>query len=446
MSIIDTAAMVEKNTIVALEFNRKDPSTLAALKSSKITITRVDKDNQVVLAFETGAAELFTVAESDLDFEEIRGRTGNLLRTIRQDSEKIILQYEELNTIMESDSVFFYYAGNDEFIMMSEPHFKVINKVYSPKTYNPTDISISDDLMAEIEDIREIDNKGMYSKHKSVRYRNVIFKLDDIIKGTATNELRNEALNLKKDLEEEIRGIRTLKSKAHLSKAFQDTMRKINFDLMAQFILKHHGKAALSDIESKSIKLSTEELKASDKAISSAMSQTERLQDEIDNIDEVIDKLTHKNELTLFINRALPPKVNISLCSKCGNRPRLNVLTTNTKTGKAHEVRCRCGEFVTGTKIAIDSITKWNLKQGTNTIDNIEGLSFENLSQREVKDKIGEIDKFTHMVARKISLRKQTEGDSYHKKMNKVKGMNNVLMVINGYVKEIIKNKLDASI
>lgn len=430
--------MVAKNTIVALSFNRKNEDTLNALKSLPITVVRRDTDQGITLFFETGNNALFSVNETNLDFDQIRGRTGTLLRTQRKDGEKIILQYTSEDKEMESDELFFYYAGNDEITMMSESHFKVINKVYSASTYNPTDIRLDESLHDEIANINSIDSKGFYSKQKAVRYRHVIFQLDEIIRGKATNELRNEALLIKRDLEAEVQSIRTLKNKMHISKAFQDEVAKIRYELMASFIEKNHGKVTLSKIESNSIKLATDLLKANSDVIGEAISETEKLKTELAIIDRTLDTLRYVNEFTKFINRGLPPKIALMNCAKCGSKPRLNTLVTDTKAGKASEVACKCGHAVKGGRIAVEAITKWNIAQGTKVVDDIDGLNLT-LDLKELKAKVGEMDKFTHMIARRFAIKKQIEGNRYHKSSNKVKGMSNILMVISAYIKETMK-------
>ena len=438
MKLLTPKSMVEKSTIVSLTFDRKDKSLLNALSKDGVIITRSGTGNEIEIQFSVPDGHAFSVQESDMDFDEIRGRTKSVLRCDRKQNENLILKLDLSDErVIESDSIYIYYAGGDEFILMAEPQFNLTNKIYQRRFYNRSDVELSDELRNEIREVNGIDNKGLYSRDKAVRYRNIINMLDEIIGDQATNQLRHEAISAKRDLENSLKEIRVLKNKSHLSKAFQDQVKQIKFQNMMDFIEAHHGKNALSIIESQSIRQATDKLRASDEVIKSAISENDSLEAELEMINDKLSKILCKDELNRFINRDMPPNMRISACGKCGKKPRLNMLELKTKAKKAFEIRCQCGNSERGTKPAITAISKWNIAQGDAELSSIEGLDFSGLSNDEIKSKLREIDRFTHMVARSFTIKSMIEGDRYHKSNNKIKGMNTVLIAINEYAKKV---------
>jgi len=439
MQTLKPITMVEKSTIVSLKFDRNDRPALARLSEKGLVITRDKAQANAQVSFSVPDINDFTLSETDMDFEEIRGRTKSLLRCVRAEGENLQLKLSQSEAdSLECNEIFLYFAGDDEFILMAESPFKLVNKVYKPSLQLKTDIALSDDLKCEIAEVDAIDNKGVYSRDKIVRYRHIIIKLDELIERTSTNQLRQEAYEAKRVLEDKVRELRVLRKMSHMSKAVQDEVKHIRFNLMAKFIEENHGKQALVSIESEAIRMTASSLKADQELVNSALDSNSELELELNSINERLEAHPYKDELYKFINKPLPPSFRIHNCGKCGSRARLVTIPLDTKAQKAFEVRCKCGSFERGTRPAATAISKWNLAQGTGELADIDGIDFVGLSKNEINTKVKDIERFTNMINRKFALEARTQGDRYHKANNKIKGMNKVLATMNDYAKRLI--------
>ena len=440
MSVITLGPLLENDTCLQITFHRRDCRAINALQNEGVSFKHINQEGQsyieVSFAHDSG---LSATLNHDLDFDLMNSRTRNHLRTVRKPNESIILKLNDSFDQFESDSIYICYSGEDEFMLFAEQCFRYINKVYAPKISNITDLSLPEGFSHSLFRLRDEVNQYGYNRVYANRYRALIYKLEEILSGEASNPLRADAEDKLRILKSELRKLRELSSVTHQSKLFQDKVKAYQNAAVREFIVLHHGISVLQDIDASCVARVEQEQSSSCESAKALQLNLEDNGNELGRIDTILWTLSNVTELQTFISMEKPPTLPIERCLQCKSVPLLKKTSIPQRSRDMFVVSCKCGNQSEETKRGHEAVVNWNITNNASSLPCIDGLHYHALTRAELRIYIGEIDKFCSLSSRRFNLLLKLEGNRYQKRFNKKKGMISVLSSINGYVKTLLK-------
>jgi hypothetical protein len=442
MSTVSLGPLKEYNDVIELRLERNTVLEKRSLELHGFSYTRADRRGAVYVDVDFEVNSGITVSKvNQLDFDLMRSRTRNHMVTERKDGEKIILKLNSDKGDFESDRLYLCYVGNDRFILFAEACFEVVNKVYSPSSYDPSAIDLSDKFLSKVNMLRKNVKEQGYDPVYANTYRGLIYSLDEIITGKATNALRKAAENKKRILKSELRKLRELSSISHQSKTFQDRLHELEVKHLKEFIALNQGEKILSSILENAMAQATREFKDNGFAFEDTQTLIGERQSELERIEKQLNALSYKDELLAFSKKVNPPTLSIGRC--CENKCKASLTRLPDERGGRDSfcVLCTCGKQGGKYKKDHDAIIDWNVNNiRLRDIPTIDGLRYDGLNNDALKLYIGEVDKFTSLMLRKFNLLVKLEGGRYSKRHNKHKGMVNILLSLNNYVKKTLNH------
>lgn len=435
------AEMNNRDDIFAFKFNRKNSAHLSALTNGVIKFTRQDNDRTVQVITQC-PADSFSLEKFDGDYDDASSRTKNYFITNRKDGESIILSLEDdFDQILESNSIFISYLGDDRFIVFAEQPFEFVNKTYTPPSYDATSLDLPEKIITQADRIAHQLNNQQYGGLSVNDCRGITYELDFIINGTATNQLRDKAIKLKRKLELSILEIGKKQGKNKLSLRFKEIRTNTLIEQLKDFVITNHGKAAYDDIERNSLRTANDKIKSDYQDAEDVFSYEKGTEHQILSLQNKLHELSISPMANDFLGNVMPPKVPISNCSICGGRARLAVMPQISRGKKKHEVKCQnCDNRTEGGRIGAEAVYAWNLANGKNlTYLDVKEFGLSLLSPNDAQERVNELRRFQSLKQQEIALRMKVAGQKEFQELKKVKGKNTVLLLLINYLTEILK-------
>ena len=324
MKLIETASIVDKTTLVALNFNKSSKEFLAFAQDGKLEVVHKRQGDKSSLSFYSSHPEAFSVSISELDLEEVRGRTQNMVRANRKDNEKIIIELSGEAHELQQDHLFINQLGPDSFVLWAEAIFEITNKIYSFPSYKRSDIELEHSLNSDINALLNGERPKIYNRQRAMECRMLLLRLDEIIEGESTRQLRNKAIEAKERIQNELERVRLLKSKSNLAKVFSDKVYEEKHKLMEKLIAKELGESALSLIQRTAVENVTQSMHIDEKVVGSLIDVKTEQNDERERVLKTLKNNPHFEELESFIsNTNGSPNLSVESCSQCGKKPRI---------------------------------------------------------------------------------------------------------------------------
>lgn len=435
--------MVDNTTLVALKIDRNSKTIEDFRQRGSIHITRVDNEGVTNLEFYSTHPECFSLSTTDLDLEEVRGRAQSMVRVNRQDGEKVIIELENDISNLQQDCLFFNKYGEDRFMIWAEPAFVITNKIYNASAYKRSDVDLEESLKNDIEALLSGEAPRVYNRQRAIECRILLLRLDEIIDGEATQQLREKAIDAKFSINEELERVRLLKNKAHLAKVFKDKVHVEKFSLMEKLIKEKLGEVELSKLHSQAMQNVKNALGINESVVGALVEVENSHESEKERVVDTLKSLPFFNELEGFIsNGDKPPTIQVERCKICGKKPSITPTTTANGKTKRFVARCQCGATAGDGKIGADAVINWNLENADSLrVDSIPMVDFSGLSNEDIVKKIGAVDQFCHRRRRLISIETQLTPGSDKKRFNKLKGKLSILDSVSRYAKAIMKQQ-----
>tara|TARA_B100000953_G_scaffold299896_1_gene301649 strand:+ start:2184 stop:3488 length:1305 start_codon:yes stop_codon:yes gene_type:complete len=433
--------MLSRNDIFAFKFNRKNKTHLSALTDGSIKFTRQDKNNSVRIITQC-PDDSFSLEKFSGDYDDATSRTKNYFITNRKDGESIILSLEtDIDTVLESDFIFISYLGDDRFIVFAEHPFEFVNKTYTPPSYDATSLELPEKIIAQADKISQKLSNQQFGSVSVNDCRGITYELDSIINGTATNQLREKAVKLKRKLESSIIEIGKKQGKNKLSLRFKEIRTNTLIEQLKEFVIANHGKAAFDDIERSSLRAANDKIKRDYEFADDVFSYEKGTEHQILSLQNKLQELTVSSMANDFLGNVMPPKVPISKCSQCGGRARLAVMPQISKGKKKHEVKCQnCDNRTEGGRIGAEAVYAWNLANDKNlTYRDVKEFGLSLLAPDEARERVEALRRYQSLKQQEIALRLKIASQKEMQELKKVKGKNTVLLLLLNYLSEILK-------
>jgi hypothetical protein len=423
--------------MVALNYERKSEAFVKCLSDGlSITLTRNDVDGETQMHVKSPDSFNLHIEVSELDIDEARTQAQSQWRTTRTNGEQIIIEGLGDASLLTAKAIYVCKLKDDDFLVMADNCFEYINKIYSPFKYNASSLSVPNSVLDESERLIDVFKNGKGGKGAINRIRELVYNLEEIIHGKATDQLRYEATDIKKDMENTINKFREEKRKLSNQSLFKERLREKIIESLKDFIREHHGHATLSKIESEALRRTTEDSKISSVDAKEGFNTIKGFESEMIKIEQELETNRFKENIDNYLTLGIPPKVLITHCSRCGSKARFAKIEGISTKQKKHKVTCmNCSETVIGGRIGIDAIIKWN----TVHKKNIKPQSLDVLGVLNTSDDAAiDVLRYVEGKMRWYSLVRQAKGNSALKVHNKEKGMMSILSIV---YKEAIKLK-----
>lgn len=441
---LNPAEMISRNDVFAFKFNRKSKSHLSALASGCIKFTRQDKDGAVHVLTHC-PDDNFTLERFDGDYDDASSRTKTYFITNRKDGESIILSLQdEFDQQLESNSIFISYLGNDRFIVFAEQPFEFVNKTYTPPTYDATSLELPDRIVAEADIIAYKVRNNQLGTLSVNDCRGITYELDTIISGTATNQLRQKAIKLKRTLESAIVKIGKRHGKNRLAQQFKDIRSTALIEELKAFIITHHGHDALDKIERQSLQKANEKFSNEFDNAEDVFSYESGTEHQIKAIQKKLSDSPVSDVAHSFVQESMPPKIPLSRCSECNSKVRLNIMPQIARGKKKHEVKCpTCNNRVEGGRIGAEAVYAWNLANDKKqTYRDIKEFGISLLSPELAQSRVEDLRKYQSLKSTEIALRMKVASKKEMQELKKLKGKNTVLLLLVNYLSELLKREV----
>jgi|TARA_R110000796_G_scaffold50909_2_gene120177 hypothetical protein len=425
---IRTGAVTANDTVIAIKFDRNSNETTSLLRQDvAFTITRRCIADENFFDITTPCEKLFSIENYKGDLDDLRSRTKTFWRTQRKDGEAIVIGVDSIEATPESDYIFLVYLGGDEFAVFAEPHFKYRNNVKVQYNYCVTSTNLPNEITMEANRLLRLNSNFQYNNISLNRMRKVTYELDDILSMPATKNLHSHAKNLKFQLEQKIKEIRSYKNKNNLSKEFNDAYQANLIEVLKAFVIENHCENTLSKINAEALRLTTDGFKTA--PIGTVMDTLKSQKQEVDEIRLQINDNPCSKDFNDFLDLSVPPRVKISKCLKCNRSATLKVLEGVGVKKKQHEVSCtQCSNKVIGGRVGTEAILIWNQNNDPLlSVSDYNLLGMSGLSNEDAAFKIKQYEKLVQLKSREINLlQKITPGQS-KSTFNKVRGMSRVI-------------------
>jgi hypothetical protein len=433
--------MLSRNDIFAFKFSRKNNAHLVALTDGFIRFTRQDKGNTVRVITQC-PDDSFSLDKFNGDYDDATSRTKNYFITNRKDGESIIISLEsDFEKNLESDSIFISYLGDDRFIVFAEQPFEFVNKTYTPPTYDATSLELPVKIVAQADKIAHKISNQQFGSLSVNDCRGITYELDSIINGTATNQLREKAIKLKRKLESAILEIGKKQGKNKLSLRFKEIRTNTLIEQLKDFVIANHGESVYDGIERSSLRAANDKIKEDYIHAEDVFSYEKGTEHQIVSLQAKLNESSVSSMAKDFLNEVMPPKVPISRCSLCGSRARLAVMPQVSKGKKKHEVKCQnCSNRTEGGRIGAEAVYAWNLANDKNlTYVDIKEFGLSLLAPSEALERVNALRRYQSLKQQEIALRMKVASQKEMQELKKVKGKNTVLLLLINYLTEILK-------
>lgn len=441
---LNPAEMTSRNDVFAFKFNRKSKSHLSALAKGCIKFTRLDKNGAVHVLTQC-PDDNFTLERFDGDYDDASSRTKTYFITNRKDGESIILSLQEdFDQQLESNAIFISYLGNDRFIVFAEQPFEFVNKTYTPPTYDATSLELPDRIVAEADNIAYKVRNNQLGTLSVNDCRGVTYELDSIISGTATNQLRQKAIKLKRTLESAVLKIGKKQGKNRLAQQFKDIRATALIEELKAFVITHHGHDVIDRIERQSLQKANEKFSAEVDNAEDVFSYESGTEHQIKSIQKKLSDSPVSDVAHSFVQESMPPKIPLSRCSECNSKVRLNIMPQVARGKKKHEVKCTtCKNRVEGGRIGAEAVYAWNLANDKKqTYRDIKEFGMSLLSPELAQSRVEDLRKYQSLKSTEIALRMKVASKKEMQELKKLKGKNTVLLLLVNYLSELLNREL----